>query len=164
MPRFSIVVPTRNRSDLVPNAILSILDQSFADFEILLSDNSDPEYRGNVEAAIGSALNDPRLTLIRPPHPMSMTDHWEWAVAHAKGDYVGMLSDRMLLRQSTLSVVNTFIATDNAPIIAFERANLVEQNGKFSVPPADMTEVVCVTKSANDVIDLFRSFPKPVSL
>ena len=38
-PFFSIVIPTFNRSDLFPYAVRSILNQTFEDFEIIISDN-----------------------------------------------------------------------------------------------------------------------------
>ena len=38
-PFFSVVIPTFNRSDLFPYALRSILDQTFGDFEIIISDN-----------------------------------------------------------------------------------------------------------------------------
>ena len=38
-PLFSVVIPTFNRSDLFPYAVKSILNQTFQDIEIVLSDN-----------------------------------------------------------------------------------------------------------------------------
>ena len=38
-PLFSIVIPTYNRSELVQGAVRSVLGQTFADFEVVVSDN-----------------------------------------------------------------------------------------------------------------------------
>ena len=40
MPRFSIVLPTRNRPSLLKVAVQTILRQTFQDWELVLSDNS----------------------------------------------------------------------------------------------------------------------------
>lgn len=43
MPFFSVIVPTRNRPDLLRRALLSISEQSFQDYEVLVvDDGSDP--------------------------------------------------------------------------------------------------------------------------
>jgi glycosyltransferase involved in cell wall biosynthesis len=39
MPLFSIVIPTRNREHLLRYALQSALDQTFEDYEIVVSDN-----------------------------------------------------------------------------------------------------------------------------
>ena len=39
MPFFSVVIPTFNQSNFLDNAIKSVLDQSFEDFEIIIIDN-----------------------------------------------------------------------------------------------------------------------------
>ncbi len=39
-PLFSIVIPTRDRPNLLKDAIQSALEQEFDDYEIIVSDNS----------------------------------------------------------------------------------------------------------------------------
>jgi glycosyltransferase involved in cell wall biosynthesis len=36
---FSVVIPTRNRANLLPHALQSVLHQKFDDYEIVVSDN-----------------------------------------------------------------------------------------------------------------------------
>ncbi|HEX8639024.1 MAG TPA: glycosyltransferase family 2 protein, partial [Pyrinomonadaceae bacterium] len=38
-PFFSVVIPTRNRAQLLKHAIQSVLDQTFTDFEVIVSNN-----------------------------------------------------------------------------------------------------------------------------
>ncbi|MEE2959171.1 MAG: glycosyltransferase [Myxococcota bacterium] len=58
MPFFTIVLPTRNRADLVLNSALpTILNQTFGDFEVVVCDNfSSDDTQERVEA-----LGDPRV-------------------------------------------------------------------------------------------------------
>ena len=57
MPLFSIVIPTFNRSDLFPYAVRSILNQTFEDFEIIISDNcSDDDTAGSRQAVHRPAI------------------------------------------------------------------------------------------------------------
>jgi len=51
MPRVSVIIPTYNRADMVGDAIRSVLDQTYADWElILVDDGSSDDTRQIVEA------------------------------------------------------------------------------------------------------------------
>jgi hypothetical protein len=113
-PFFSIVVPTRNRPEYVVDAVTSVLAQSFVDLEVIVSDNSnEAEASKNVEA-LSAALTDARCRYVRPPQDFSMVDHWEWALSHATGNYIGIVTDRMALRLYALEEI-AGIATEFHP-------------------------------------------------
>src|SRR6187200_310428 len=56
-PLFSIVIPTYNRSELVQGAVRSILDQTFDDYEVVVSDNCSQD---DTQAVI-AGFQDPRV-------------------------------------------------------------------------------------------------------
>jgi len=59
--KVSVVLPTYNRTDLLPRAIRSVLSQTFTDFElIVVDDGSTDDTRGVVAARC-----DPRIRYIR---------------------------------------------------------------------------------------------------
>jgi hypothetical protein len=90
MPRVSIVIPTRNRAHLLKVALRSALRQTWQDLEILVSDN----YCGNEETRkVYESFPDPRLRYVRTDRLLAMPDSWEFALSHAKGEYVTILSD-----------------------------------------------------------------------
>jgi len=88
-PFFSIVIPTFNRSELFPLAVRSILNQTFEDFEIILSDN----YSADPTAEVAKQFTDPRVHYVRTPQHYTIADAWEFARRHAKGELIMMLSD-----------------------------------------------------------------------
>jgi hypothetical protein len=88
-PRFSIVIPTRERADTLRWSLQTALDQEFDSFEIVVCDNhSSPDTRAVVEAAAS-----PRLRYVRAPRPLAMSANWELAVGEAEGEYVTVLGD-----------------------------------------------------------------------
>jgi len=90
MPRVSIVIPTRNRAHFLKVAIESALGQTWRDLEILVSDN----YCGKEDTRdVYLAFKDPRLRYVRTAGLLAMPDSWEFALSHATGEYVTILSD-----------------------------------------------------------------------
>lgn len=157
MPRFSIVITTRNRADLVASSLLSVLEQDYNDFEAIVSDNSDSDESKSVEESVRPFLEDHRVRYVRPERPLPMTSHWEWAVSQARGDYVGILTDRMLLRLSTLSALNQIIDEIAPQIIAYERDNLIETQGNYSVPEAKNQEIIVSKRRSAKIVKAFSA-------
>jgi glycosyltransferase involved in cell wall biosynthesis len=82
-PKYSVIIPTFNGINYLPACVKSILDQSYEDFELIISD--DHSVDGTKEYLL--TLQDSRVSVIEPPESMSMTEHWEWALSHAKGEW-----------------------------------------------------------------------------
>jgi glycosyltransferase involved in cell wall biosynthesis len=97
-PRFSIVIPTYNREDLVGYAIQSVLNQTFADFEIIVCDNCSTDDT----AKVVRQYTDARVKYVRTPRHMVIADNWEFARSHASGDLIIMLGDDDALLPSAL--------------------------------------------------------------
>ncbi|MEX0666254.1 MAG: glycosyltransferase family A protein [Acidimicrobiia bacterium] len=60
-PAFSVVIPTYNRSSIVPRAISSVLAQTVTDFELIVVDDGSTDDTANVV----SAIRDDRIRLRR---------------------------------------------------------------------------------------------------
>ncbi len=102
-----ILIPSRNRSDLAIRAIRSTLDAPSRDrVEILVSDNSTEESESEALSGFCRALKDPRVRYIRPPSPLSMARHWEWAFQQAidRSDFshLTLLADRRVYLRGAL--------------------------------------------------------------
>ena len=87
--KFSVLIPTRNRLELLRYAVATVQKQDYADWEIIVSDNaSDEDVGGFVRG-----LADPRVKVFRSERFVPVTDNWNLALSHASGDYVLMLGD-----------------------------------------------------------------------
>lgn len=98
-PFFSIIIPTKNRPELLRDAISSVLLQDFDDYELIVSDNFNDERTRKI---IQEFSSNKHLNYIRTDREMSMPDHWEFATKKASGFYVMVLTDRSFLRQGSL--------------------------------------------------------------
>lgn len=88
-PEFSVLLPTRNRAELLTQAIATVQAQDEASWEIVVSDNASvDDVRGLVES-----LDDPRIRYLRTDVPLPVTANWNRAADAATGRWVVMLGD-----------------------------------------------------------------------
>jgi hypothetical protein len=115
-PFFSIAIPTKNRPDRVGNAVKSLVEQTFGDLEVIVCDNSDEAESPQTAAAV-ERFADPRVRYVRTNGRLSMADNWDHAIGHARGEYVGILTDRSVFRRHALEVAHREIESSGAPLV-----------------------------------------------
>jgi glycosyltransferase involved in cell wall biosynthesis len=89
MPRFSILLPTRERADTLRFALKTAVAQDFGDVEILVHESGDDPRTAEVVAEVG----DHRTRHVKTFEPVAMKENWERAVAAAAGDYLTIIGD-----------------------------------------------------------------------
>ena len=114
-PLFSVIVPTRNRAHLLQHALQSIQDQTFDDYELIVSDNCSEDKTAEVIRECA-----PRATYIRPSQTLAMPDHWEFALEHARGRYVAYLCDDDVWAPTALArACQTIAESDSKLVVLF---------------------------------------------
>ena len=112
-PRFSIVIPTRERAETLRYALRTCLDQSFDNYEVIVSDNhSSPATKAVVDEAAS-----PRVRYVRTDRPVAMSTNWDFGVGHARGEYVILIGDDDGLMQHALTELDGLIARTGAKAI-----------------------------------------------
>lgn len=114
-PFFSILIPTKNRANLVGNAIKSVLNQTFRDYELIICDNGDTE----ATRYVVDKYNDDRIRYIRTSGTLSMPDNWEYALSSAKGKYITVLPDRSVYRPDSLEIIHSEIQKTKISLVAW---------------------------------------------
>lgn len=116
--KFSILLPTRNRLELLLLAIESVRMQDHVDWEILVSDNASDEDIG----AHVRELGDARIHTRRFERVMPVTDNWNAALNLASGEYLIMLGDDDALVPGALSRLQVLIETWQHPEAVYAQA------------------------------------------
>lgn len=114
---FSIVIPTRDRPSLLSRVLLALKAQTFVDFEVIISDNS---LNYSCEAEVSSYLSDVRFRYKRPPHPMNMCDHWNFAIEGANGEYITIFNEKFLMRPDALEIMAREVANSEPDILTWQ--------------------------------------------
>lgn len=105
-PRFSIVVPTRQRPHTLRHTLATILAQDHDDYEVVVADNaSGPETRQVIED-----LACPRLVSLRSESPISMAANWQRALAATRGEWITFIGDDDGLMPGALARCDALIA------------------------------------------------------
>jgi hypothetical protein len=94
MPRYAILLPTRNGASLLEGCVQSVLDQPYEDFELVVSDNASED--GTREILEQFAI-DPRVRLLHQDEPLSVTDNWNACLAASTGERLTVIGDDDLL-------------------------------------------------------------------
>lgn len=85
----TVGIPARNRTDMLREAIASVLAQTWQDFEIFVSDNASvADVRGVVES-----FKDPRIRFRRHEESIPMAENWQCAFLTPRTKYVATLQD-----------------------------------------------------------------------
>jgi hypothetical protein len=106
MTKFLVAIPTHNRSEMVNDAIRSVFEQTYSNWQVLLSDNAST--RPAHEVICPEYQRDPRFHLIRHDTLMRAIDHGEFLFRHSLDydyDYLVLLADDDLLLPSALTTV-----------------------------------------------------------
>lgn len=102
---FSIVIPTLNRADMLRHALASALAQDHSSYEVLVSNNASTDTTPEVLEQAASS----RLRVVQTERPLSMPEHWEFAVGRARGEWIVILCDDDALFPNALSQLHTWI-------------------------------------------------------
>lgn len=123
--KFSVLLPTRNRLDLLAYAIETVRRQDYNDWEIVVSDNASEQ---DIASYIRS-LNEPRIKYVRTESFVPVTDNWNNALVNSSGDYVIMLGDDDCLLKGFFRTMHSLIEEFQSPDSIYTNALLYAYPG-----------------------------------
>lgn len=104
-PKITIVIPTRERADVLYFSLLTACSQDYDNLEIIVCDNfSSDNTRDVVESFV-----DNRIRYLNPGKRLSMSHNWEYALSHVTGGWVTILGDDDGILPGSLQQVSKII-------------------------------------------------------
>ena len=151
--KFSVLLPTRNRLELLKYAVETVRRQDYDDWELIISDNfSDDDIVGYV-----CSLNEPRIKYFRTESFVPVTDNWNNALYKATGEYIIMLGDDDCLMKGYFSKIRQLIETYSNPDFIYTSAYLYSYPGVMPNYPDGFLHLY-------DYASFFRSSKEPFLL
>jgi glycosyltransferase involved in cell wall biosynthesis len=106
-PKITIIIPTRERCDVLESSLRTVTSQDYDNLEIIVSDNcSSDDTEGVVRRA-----NDRRIRHINTGKRMSMSHNWEFALSHVREGWVSFIGDDDGLMPESIKTVADIIDT-----------------------------------------------------
>lgn len=123
--KFSVLLPTRNRLELLSHAIETVRRQDYGNWEVIVSDNfSEEDVAGYIKS-----LGDSRIKYFRTDRFVPVTDNWNNAIDKSDGDYIIMLGDDDCLMKGYFSTLSRLIEKFDAPDFIYTSAFLYAYPG-----------------------------------
>ncbi len=124
----SIIIPTYNRPAYLEEAIFSVLQQTYQNIEIIVSDDFSSE---NPQTIVDS-FNDPRLRLRRNQTNLGVGLNVTYAFKEAKGKYVASLNDDDIWQKDFLEKLVPHLEANPDVVLAFCDYYVIYADGKIN--------------------------------
>ncbi|MDW8349551.1 MAG: glycosyltransferase [Verrucomicrobiae bacterium] len=145
MPKFSVIIPTYNRATLLKQALDSVFNQSFLDYEIIIVDDGSTDDTWQYLQSLKAKVTYYRQYNKGPAAARNLAAH------HASGDYLAFLDSDDLWHPDTLRHLNQII--DQHPHVSWIRIPLIQF--EHSPPPFLHSPL-----KYDSYPNLFSAFPK----
>ena len=114
-PTFSVILPTKNRPELLSYVIDSILMQDFPDFELIISDNSDDDQ----SFELLKQYQDSRIKYFKTGS-LSMVENWNYGYSQAIGKYFLLIIDKYLMKAHVLSILSAYLNIHPTNLVSWD--------------------------------------------
>lgn len=151
--KFSIIIPTRDRSDTLRHSLKTVTAQGYDCLEIIVSDNASED---NTRAVVEQA-DDNRIRYINTGARVSMSENWEFALSHVTGDWLTIIGDDDAILPKCFETVNTIVAVTGvqavrSAVCSYTWPHEDGSSGRLSVPMQTGFEVRNSKKWLNSVL------------
>lgn len=126
MPKVSVIIPSYNHQQYVKKAIESVLEQTYQNFEIIITDDGSKDK--SVEQI--QQLKDKRITLFQFARNRGASLAMNNCIKHAKGEYISVLNSDDLYLPKKLEAQVNFLNENKKVGAVFALPKFIDQRGK----------------------------------
>lgn len=158
--KFNVIIPTRERADVLVHCLRTVVAQDYENLEIIVSDNhSNDNTREVVES-----FRDERIRYINTGRRLSMSSNWEYALSFVVEGYVGFLGDDDGLLPGSMARLSDIIDeyrpdAINAPYVDYNWPdNGTDEAWKIRVPSRSTTKYYPSSSYIRDLLSGYLSY------
>jgi glycosyltransferase involved in cell wall biosynthesis len=130
----SVCIPAYNNADFIGNTLQSVLNQTYQNIEIIVTDDRSPDDT----VSVTKRFSDPRIRVFENGANLGIGKNWNQALSYAKGKYIKLMgADDLIYREclerqvavledpanqaAVLAVCNTDVINDSGKIVLRRR-------------------------------------------
>ncbi len=124
-PTVSVIMPVYNVENYVAAAVVSVLEQTFEDFELLIIDD------GSTDASIDICrlIEDPRIRIIQQEN-RGLAGARNTGIRKARGHYIGFLDSDDMWRPEKLEVQLGYLVRNTDIGVSYSASTLIDDAGE----------------------------------
>lgn len=162
MPVITIFIPTYRRPELLSKAIESVLNQTYGDLQVVISDNASGDETSNVIQRF--ANQDPRVQSICQPKNLGMLGNYNYCLSIIQTEYFSFLSDDdVLLPSFCETALAGFAQFPQIAFFASSTAIISQQKGVLRVP-LDLWPREGLFEAPEGALQMIGKYPVPMTV
>jgi len=139
-PLISVIIPTRNRKELLIYAVRSVLQQTYHNLQIIIHDNNSTD---GTLSYLNERIDDPRVEVHHTDHDLVMTGNWNTAFRFVRGDYFVRLDDDNIFFNDLIEAALQEIAKLKLDVVTYSPLIIHLNQRVFSLfKPDNRTQVI----------------------
>lgn len=124
MEKYTIVIPTRDRAEMLDATLRTCIRQAYPNFEIIVSDNCSAD---NTRQIV-EQFRDPRIRYVNPGRRLSMAGNFEFALRHVSEGFVMFIGADDGVMPDAIRFVNSIVEKHDVDAVACRQATYVWPN------------------------------------
>lgn len=126
MTTVSVLIPSYNHASYIDKAVQSVLEQTFQDYELLISDDCSTD---DTERVLRCYQNNPRVTVFVQKRHLGAVEQIHFLVRQAKGKYIALLNSDDYWMPEKLERQVAYMESHPDVGSCFTHAVMVDENG-----------------------------------
>lgn len=127
MPTVSVIIPSYNHERFIRECIQSALDQTYQDFEIIITDDGSTDH----SVKVIKSFNDSRIKLFKFQKNQGACVAANNCILHSKGKYIAMLSSDDVWYSQKLSVQVKYLNEHPEVAAVFGKVEWIDESGNL---------------------------------
>ena len=129
-PRVTVVMPTYRRAHQIGESIRSLLEGTFADFELLVRDDGNGT-DGTLQAVAEAAGGDVRVRYHRNREPLRMPGNLNAGIQESRGEMIAVCHDHDLYKPNFLSTLVETLDVHQSALFVHCAIDVISQDGSY---------------------------------
>jgi glycosyltransferase involved in cell wall biosynthesis len=157
-PSVSVCIPVYKGERYLAETMRSVLDQTYADFELVVLDNASPDGTGRIVRSFG----DRRVRVETNPATIPLPDNWRRAVELCRAPLIKLVCADDLLHPRCLEYQVGPMAADPGLAVVAARRHMIDERSRVLVPRRGLAGLTGLRSSVEVARRVVRSGANPI--